>query len=532
MTKKPPNVAIQESLSMGCGALAVLTCLAGLGSGACSRPSDGDSARTAPRASASATEDVIGYPRGTWRVDPDAIRHVLVSYAEILVSYQGAESPRPFPLAVTRSRQEALATARNVASVAQKRPQDFAALAERYSDDSVTRVRGGYAGVLRPAFVTSTVVDALRVLHDGEISHVIESDFGYHVVQRLKVRPDETFSADEIVVQHRAVRSPWTRPGRSIGRTREEAVTEANRLAALARSAPDTFSELVRSSSDAYGAISGGDLGVWSLYAPRPNVEVATAVSRLEMGGIAVVEDIGGVHVLRRKPPTERPWLQSEEIVVTHSSSSLSMGDEPTTRSRHDARTLALHVLGEWKRHPDSYAALASKYCGQYRCKHPRRAWREGSDIPGLDGTIAALRQGELARAPVETPLGFHVVRRVVPAPEETRTDQPFSFEIPDPGPKNADFFFERVSPDVLADATLAFKPIAVQKLGLTGDKAVTFGSILNDLAESLRREPSQKRSVIRGQTQQSLIALLGQADYTRYVEARDAWIKDQQEEM
>jgi hypothetical protein len=518
-------IAIRKK-GMACAAGAILVILV---AAACFHRSHPERSSSTP---ARTVEDLVGYPRGTWRVNPDAMRGVILSYSEILVSFAGAERPRKFPpVSVSRSQAEALTRAQNIARALKERPGEFATLAERYSDEPTSRSRGGYAGVRRALGVPSTIVDALGVLNEGQVSHVIETEFGYCVVQRLKVPPDQTYSSDEIVIQHRDLKYQWTRPGRDIRRTREEALLEANRVAGLAQKNPGAFRDLVHSASDGYDAIADGDLGLWSLYTPAPGTEIAIAVSRLEMDGTTVVEDEGGFHVLHRKPPTQRQWLQSEEIVVMHSKSSLSIGDTPSSLSRQGALALATRVLHEWQRRPGSFAALSAKYCGQYRCKHPRGPWRQGGGIPGLDGAIASLAPGEFAPAPIETPLGFHLVRRVAAAPEAT-SDEKFSFDVPDPGLQKVGFFFDRGSQAALAGATLAFKPVAVQKLELTGDTAARLGQILDDLAESLRTEPPEKRSAIREVTRQSIVRLLGEAQYARYVEVRDAWVNDQQEHL
>ena len=511
-----------------------VTCAAGaifvvLGAAACFHRSHPERSSSTPARTA---EDLVGYPRGTWRVNLDAMRGVILSYSEIRVSFAGAEQPQEFPpVSVARSQAEALTRAQNIARALKECPSEFAALAERYSDEPTSRSRGGYAGVRRALSVPSTIVDALGVLKEGQVSHVIETEFGYYVVQRLKVPPDQTYSSDEIVIQHRDLKHQWTRPGRDIRRTRDEALIEANRVATLAQNNPGAFRDLVHSASDGYDALADGDLGVWSLYARAPSTEIAIAVSRLELGGTTMVEDEGGFHVLYRKPPTQRPWLQSEEIIVTHSKSSLSLGDTPSSLSRQGALALAKRVLREWRRRPGSFAALSAKYCGQYRCKHPREPWRQGGGIPGIDGAIASLALGEFARAPIESPLGFHVVRRVAAVPERP-SDEKISFDVPDPGLQKVDYFFDRGAPVALAGATLAFKPVAVQKLGLTGDTAARLGQILDDLAESLQTEPPEKRSAIREVTRQSIVGLLGEAQYARYVEVRDAWVNDQQEHL
>jgi hypothetical protein len=58
-------------------------------------------------------------------------------------------------------------------------------------------------GVSRVSELPGALVDALVVLKSGDISHVIESELGYHLIKRLDVPTDSPYSAGEIVIMHR-----------------------------------------------------------------------------------------------------------------------------------------------------------------------------------------------------------------------------------------------------------------------------------------------------------------------------------------
>jgi len=63
---------------------------------------------------------------------------------------------------------------------------DFAALAQEYSKDAFTRERGGDLGYFPRGILTSSEVeDAAFSLQPGQVSEVIESNLGYHIVQVL-----------------------------------------------------------------------------------------------------------------------------------------------------------------------------------------------------------------------------------------------------------------------------------------------------------------------------------------------------------
>jgi parvulin-like peptidyl-prolyl isomerase len=66
---------------------------------------------------------------------------------------------------------------------AQVTPANFADMAKKYSQDN-TATRGGDLGVFPRSIMVKPFADALAALKPGEISPVIETQFGYHIVQR------------------------------------------------------------------------------------------------------------------------------------------------------------------------------------------------------------------------------------------------------------------------------------------------------------------------------------------------------------
>jgi len=104
-----------------------------------------------------------------------------ITARHILIMYQGSMRA---PESVTRSKEEAKALAEEVLAKA-KAGEDFSELAKQYSDGP-TKVRGGLLspfskGVMAPAFEK-----AAFALKKGEISGVVETAFGFHVIKRIK----------------------------------------------------------------------------------------------------------------------------------------------------------------------------------------------------------------------------------------------------------------------------------------------------------------------------------------------------------
>ncbi len=104
--------------------------------------------------------------------------------AHILIAYKGARRAKP---TITRTKDEALAKAKELVTKARANPDGFADLAKANSDGPSGR-RGGSLGKwprgkMVPEF--DTAIDTMKV---GEISEPVETAFGYHVIRRLALK--------------------------------------------------------------------------------------------------------------------------------------------------------------------------------------------------------------------------------------------------------------------------------------------------------------------------------------------------------
>jgi len=105
-----------------------------------------------------------------------------VGARHILVAYRGAEHARPY---VTRTREEAQALAEEL----RKRVlggEDFAALAKESSDDAGSAAMGGDLGRFRREEMVPEFSDAAFAIQPGDVAKVVESAFGFHVIQRTE----------------------------------------------------------------------------------------------------------------------------------------------------------------------------------------------------------------------------------------------------------------------------------------------------------------------------------------------------------
>lgn len=103
--------------------------------------------------------------------------------SHILIRYAGALRTTPD---VTRSKAAASKLARRVARKARARGANFAALADEYTEDPSGKGRGGKLGTFPKGRMVPEFDKPLFALNPGEVSDVIETGFGFHIIHREK----------------------------------------------------------------------------------------------------------------------------------------------------------------------------------------------------------------------------------------------------------------------------------------------------------------------------------------------------------
>jgi parvulin-like peptidyl-prolyl isomerase len=133
------------------------------------------------------TGAVVPQPENPAAVDTGALRQPAlpqqpggerVRASHILVAYQGAMRST-----ATRSKEEA----RKLADALHARAsagQDFARLASEHSDDPTAKAKGGDLGYFDRSGMVKPFADAAFALQPGEVSSVVETEFGFHVIKR------------------------------------------------------------------------------------------------------------------------------------------------------------------------------------------------------------------------------------------------------------------------------------------------------------------------------------------------------------
>ena len=117
--------------------------------------------------------------------EPEAVHasHILIRVAE------GADPA---------ARQQARTEAQNVLASAKKKGADFSALAKQYSQDQQSAVNGGDLGFVARGQTVPAFEEAAFGLKPGQLSGVVESPFGFHVIKASERRAARTVPLAEV----------------------------------------------------------------------------------------------------------------------------------------------------------------------------------------------------------------------------------------------------------------------------------------------------------------------------------------------
>lgn len=225
------------------------------------------------------------------------VRHILISY-------------RPGEGAGARAaaRKKALEVLRKV-----KNGGDFAALAREYSDDRGSGAQGGDLGEITRGQVVKEFGDAAFALKPGEISGLVESQFGFHVIRTESLTPQRLRTLEESRGEIRGVL------GESLGDSLARG--DAFRFWSEASKPGARFEELAKR----YGGAStvppvgirepAGTLGV------IPTLE--SDIGSLHEGGVSRPIAVGGGYAVaqltKSHPPRQATFAEVKDQVIRDS---------------------------------------------------------------------------------------------------------------------------------------------------------------------------------------------------------------------
>lgn len=397
----------------------------------------------------SATPSVAASPvitKGRWRLAPRTeLDRTVLFVSHILIRHRDAEpTVAPFnvghwqrlPPPPARTREEGSALARHIALRARAAPAAFPDLAKACSEDEVSAGAGGSLGGIRAAIFSAwpQVLDALATLDDGAVSAVVETQFGFHVFRRNPVPAKELVAGRRLVIGYQGatwldvVRRPDRQPTR---RAHAEALAKAQQLAAVGRSAPHQFANLIQEYSEHMDVAQAGDIGVWSTLEAGDLEREREVLARLKVGEIsAPIDTAVGITLLQRTGQLERPryamtaiqlWFDAE-APATHEASRLVV--------REKAGELATLVSAR----PELFQELQRQLC----CAEVVQ-WTAGRGPAGIAEALPRLAIGAIDATPIAAFSSFSIVKRLDPA-EVAAPPQP-RFALPNPSELDVEYF-------------------------------------------------------------------------------------------
>lgn len=452
------------------------------------------------------------YPRARWRLARERLEHTVLTVSHLLVVHaasSGDESNlrmghwRPEPV-VKRTRAEALELAIELAAKARAKPDDFAELARRHSDDLASRGFGGSLGAWSPNYMPAEFLDALATMKVGEVSRVIETPLGFHVLKLRETAPERMVAARQIVISYREADPIAPRKGRDISRSRAEAEQIAKQVAELARKEPSRFAELVEAHSDASDALLGGDIGLWSTHRAFVYNRELEVIAALQVGEVSEpVDSFGGFKVFLRTEGSARPTIAASAIELKHSPA--------------EASKLADEILRALAANPGRFAEFQEKYC----CKEIKQ-WAQGRGDADVEHVVSALAMGEIAKAPlVLADGGLSILRRVDPTKEDAPDPGPVSFSLPAPASVDIEYFVKKAADERQLQrytSSLFARNDALLGAQVDATKVKVVKEIFHSLAQDFLSKDPEKRVASYVAARESLRKELGSAVYGRFI--------------
>jgi peptidyl-prolyl cis-trans isomerase D len=114
--------------------------------------------------------------------------------------FASEETRRSSHILVLSDKDKAAAKAKAEAILAEvrKNPADFAKIAKAKSEDPGSAEKGGDLGVLEKGTFVKPVEEAILKLKQGEISELVESQYGFHIITVTELKPTHVKPLDEV----------------------------------------------------------------------------------------------------------------------------------------------------------------------------------------------------------------------------------------------------------------------------------------------------------------------------------------------
>jgi NIMA-interacting peptidyl-prolyl cis-trans isomerase 1 len=485
-------------LAIACGVTASL---------GCSRFREGPA--PVPSGSA-AVARVPSYPHARWRLASPAdlgrtvlwVSHIVVMHRDSAPAISGLRALDWAPDTIqSRSADEAMRRARELAQRARSNPAAFADLA-RESDDTVTRAGGGSLGPLAATSLPAAFLDALAVLPPGDVSDVITTPLGYHIIQRRVAPPLDVVAGQRVVIRYTTTfgSGPSTR-------SRADALALSLRIIAEAKAGAD-FTALVKKYSEGLDRERGGDMGISTTLEPGIHSRLIEALAQVAPGDLLLepVETSWGFEIAKRVPVTAHQEFAARVVRVSFDPSSPS--------AEADAHREAKVLADAARRNPAAIALSGSV--------EPIR-WFDGKGDPVLTNIVESLAVGEHTKAPVRLHDAFAVVERVTP--DTFCGSRSSLFELPAPTWVDIDELIRVNRGEILVSAAKELRAL-VPVLHLSAGEARELAGTLDRIHADFGAATSpDERVVAYRRSAGSLKKKVSESSYALIISAIQEWL-------
>ncbi len=198
--------------------------------------------------------------------------------------------------------------AEEVLAMARDKGTDFAGLATIYSEDS-TAANGGDLGFFGRGRMVKPFEDAVFSMQEGEISDIVETRYGYHIIKLEEIKPARVRSLDEVraEIEARLKQERARAVAEAAGRQAYEEIIKAGSLAKYMEEGGAVFQETGFFERSAPPAGVPADPAFVAAAFSLNKGELSSLVSLADGYAILFVEDI--------KPPAVPPLEEVREQV-------------------------------------------------------------------------------------------------------------------------------------------------------------------------------------------------------------------------
>ncbi len=316
--------------------------------------------------------------------------------SHILIGYAGAQRAAP---TVTRSKEEALAKAKELIIQLNADPSTFAKMAEENSDGP-SASKGGSLGAWEKGRMVPEFDTAIEALETGAFTpEPVETGFGYHIIIRNSLDAPH-YGASGFFVAHNEKQG--TPP--EITNSKAQADSIAKSLEGKINA--DNFAEMATQYNDVgdgeifLGAVTDGD---------QNPPELLEALKTLNYGEVAgPIEYPFGYGFVKR---VELSQSAGSHILIQYQG---SMRATPSiTRSKEEALELAQSLITQINDGGD-FVELAKQHSNgpSGPTGGDLGTWFKGQMVPEFDVAIDGMAIGEITSEPIETPFGYHVIMK------------------------------------------------------------------------------------------------------------------------